>query len=94
MTAEDLLADTETLTGILLYHVVPGEVYSGDVVGMLAESPEGVDVTTVNGATAKVTAGEDGGVKINEAHIITMDIVASNGVIHVIDAVILPPAAE
>jgi uncharacterized surface protein with fasciclin (FAS1) repeats len=92
MSAEDFLADTEKLTSILLYHVVPDEVYSGDMVAMLVATPDGVDVTTVNGATAKVTAGEDGGVKINEANLIGVDIIASNGVIHVIDAVILLPA--
>lgn len=80
-TIEALLADIPTLTGILTYHVVPGAVMSTDLSdGMMAE--------TVNGQS--VTIGVDGGVTVNGANVIIADIEASNGVIHVIDAVILP----
>ena len=80
-TVEGLLNDIPTLTSILTYHVVPGAVMSGDLSdGMMPE--------TVNGQT--VTIGVDGGVTVNDATVIIADIEASNGVIHVIDSVILP----
>jgi len=80
-TVEGLLNDIPTLTSILTYHVVPGAVMSGDLSdGMMPE--------TVNGQT--VTIGVDGGVTVNDPTVIIADIEASNGVIHVIDSVILP----
>ncbi len=86
ITAEDLLADTETLTSILTYHVVAGEVPSSTVVTL-----DGQAVETVNGAS--VTIGVDGdAVTVNEANVVAVDVEASNGVIHVIDSVLLPPA--
>jgi uncharacterized surface protein with fasciclin (FAS1) repeats len=93
ITAEDLLA-SEDLAGILLYHVVSGEeaLYSNDVAAALADAgDEGIMVETMNGASFTVTADEDG-IYVDGAQIIMTDIMASNGVIHVIDAVILPPA--
>ncbi|MBN2472131.1 MAG: fasciclin domain-containing protein [Anaerolineae bacterium] len=93
ITAEDLLA-SEDLAGILLYHVVSGEeaLYSNDVAAALAEAgEEGIMVETMNGASFTVTADENG-IYVDGAQIIMTDIMASNGVIHVIDAVILPPA--
>jgi transforming growth factor-beta-induced protein len=93
ITAEDLLA-SEDLTNILLYHVVGGEeaLYSNDVAAALADAGEdGLMVETLNGASFTVTA-DDEGIYIDGAKIIMTDILASNGVIHVIDAVILPPA--
>jgi uncharacterized surface protein with fasciclin (FAS1) repeats len=93
ITAEDLLA-SEDLAGILLYHVVGGEeaLYSNDVAAALAEAGEdGLMVETLNGASFTVTA-DDEGIYVDGAQIIVTDILASNGVIHVIDAVILPPA--
>jgi transforming growth factor-beta-induced protein len=93
ITAEDLLA-SEDLTNILLYHVVGGEeaLYSNDVAAALAEAgDEGLMVETLNGASFTVTA-DDEGIYVDGAKIIMTDILASNGVIHVIDAVILPPA--
>ena len=84
-TVEALLADPEALAAILLYHVVPGKVMAADVTdGLVAE--------TLNGATVRFSTM--GGVMINGANVIAADVEASNGVIHVIDAVILPPAPE
>ena len=85
ISAEDLLADTETLTSILTYHVIPGAVMSSDLIGA-----SDISVATVNGA--EVTVNESmGTVTINNANVVAADIEASNGVIHVIDAVLLPP---
>ncbi|WP_439156488.1 fasciclin domain-containing protein [Yoonia sp.] len=81
-TVEALLADPEALAGILTYHVVAGKVMSGDL-------SDGMMAATVNGA--EITIGTEGGVTVNDANVVTADIEASNGVIHVIDAVILPP---
>ena len=78
---EALLKDKEALKKVLLYHVVEGKVYSKQL-------KEG-DVKTLQGQNAKVTL--KGGPKINDANIVKTDIEASNGVIHVIDKVILPP---
>ena len=87
MTAEELLADTATLTSILTYHVVSGEVPSSDVVTM-----DGQSVATVNGAEVTITVDGDV-VMVDEATVTAVDVPASNGVIHVIDSVLLPPAA-
>ena len=87
MTAEELLADTETLTSILTYHVIAGEVPSSQVVTMNGQS-----VATVNGAEVTITVEGDT-VKVNDATVTAVDVEASNGVIHVIDSVLLPPAA-
>ena len=86
LTAEELFADTETLTSILTYHVIAGEVPSSAVVTM-----DGQSAATVNGA--EVTIGVDGEtVTVNDATVTAVDIPASNGIIHVIDSVLLPPA--
>lgn len=87
-TVEALLEDTEALKSILLYHVVNGKVLAADVVGL-----DGEDVETLSGETFAVTIdGND--VMVNDAKVVTTDIEGSNGVIHVIDSVILPPADE
>lgn len=82
-TVEALLADIPALTEVLTYHVTPGRVFSGDVVG-LDEAP------TVQGQMIEI--GVDGGsVMLNDsATVIGVDVLATNGVIHVIDEVILP----
>jgi len=81
-TIESLLKDKEALTKVLLYHVVSGEVTSKEVVKLKkAETLEGEYITI------KTT---DDGVMINNSNIIGADIMASNGVIHVIDTVLLP----
>lgn len=81
-TVEALLGDIPTLTNILLYHVVAGEVMASDVV-TLSSAP------TVLKKDVSVMVS-DGKVMINNAQVIITDIKASNGVIHVIDAVLLP----
>lgn len=83
-TVEDLLKpeNKDKLVAILTYHVLPGKVMSSDLT-------EGLKAKTVNGAEVTITL--EGGAKVNGAVISTADIVASNGVIHVIDSVILPP---
>ena len=90
-TLDALLADpTGQLTDILTYHVVPGAVLAADVVGL-----DGQAVTTVNGATFTVGVADDGTVTLtdaagNEVTVVATDVEASNGVIHVIDGVLLP----
>lgn len=73
------------LQGVLTYHVVPGNVMASDL-------SDGMVVKTVNGESITINVSADGGVKINDsATVTTADIKASNGVIHLIDAVLLPP---
>jgi uncharacterized surface protein with fasciclin (FAS1) repeats len=83
-TVEDLLKpeNKDKLTAVLTYHVVAGKVMSTDLTN-------GMKAATVNGA--EVTIMTEGGVKVNDATVTTADIAATNGVIHVIDKVILPP---
>lgn len=86
-TLDALLADpTGDLTQILLYHVVPGKV-------MAADLSDGLEATTLQGSPV-VFKLADGVAMVNDANIIATDIETSNGVIHVIDSVILPPAPE
>ena len=80
-TVEGLLEDPEALAAILTYHVVAGKVMSTDL-------SDGMMAPTVNGAD--ITIGTMGGVTVNGANVVTADIEASNGVIHVIDSVLLP----
>jgi transforming growth factor-beta-induced protein len=81
-TVEALLNDIPTLTNILLYHVVDGKVMAADVVELS-------EAETLLGENVSIKV-EDGKVMINESQVIITDIEASNGVIHVIDAVLLP----
>jgi uncharacterized surface protein with fasciclin (FAS1) repeats len=84
-TLDALAADpTGALTAVLTYHVVPGKVMAADVT-------DGLEAATVQGDDVSFTI-IDGKVMINDANIVTTDIECSNGVIHVIDAVILPPS--
>jgi uncharacterized surface protein with fasciclin (FAS1) repeats len=78
-----LLADTDALTAVLTYHVVPGELPASQVLSTSA-------LTTVNGAEASISIGEDGLPRIDDAVITATDIEAKNGIIHVIDRVIFP----
>ena len=79
---DSLLADKEALTKVLTYHVVPGKVMAADVVKLK-------QAKTVEGSSVKIKV-TDGKVKINDANVAATDIAASNGVIHVIDTVIMP----
>ncbi|WP_420584072.1 fasciclin domain-containing protein [Ruegeria sp.] len=83
-TVETLLLpeNKDQLIEILTYHVVPAKVMSGDIAGKRAK------VLTVQGDRLSVNAKR--GVKVNDAEVVKADIEASNGVIHVVDAVILP----
>jgi len=84
-TVEDLLKpeNKEKLGKILAYHVVKGKVTAADVKTMMAK--------TVNGAELDIKV-TDGTVTVNDAKVVKADVVASNGVIHVIDTVLMPPA--
>jgi uncharacterized surface protein with fasciclin (FAS1) repeats len=75
-----LLKDKAKLTAVLTYHVVPGKVMAADV--------KAGSVKTVQGSNLTVTTA--GGVKVNNANVVKTDIVTSNGVIHVIDTVVIP----
>ena len=83
-TAEELLA-REDLAGILTYHAVPGAILAGDLVAGEQAVP------TVAGPELTINVTDDG-VTVNGANVIMTDIVGTNGVIHVIDGVLLPPA--
>lgn len=75
-----LLADKAKLTAVLTYHVVPGKVMAADV--------KAGKVKTVQGS--EITLSTMGGVKVDNAKVVSTDVAASNGVIHVIDSVIMP----
>ena len=77
-----LLNDTEALKAVLLYHVVPGAVKAADVVELTTAE-------TANGSSISISTGE-GSVMVDNATVISTDIEASNGIIHVIDTVIIP----
>ena len=83
-TVENLLKpeNKDQLIAVLTYHVVPGKVMSGDITG------KSLEVATVQGSNLSVNAMN--GVKVDGANVIAADIETSNGVIHVIDAVVLP----
>jgi uncharacterized surface protein with fasciclin (FAS1) repeats len=84
-TVEGLLEDTEALTDVLLYHVVEGEVPAEDVVNL--ES-----ATTLQGSDVAIIV--DNGVFLNEdVQVIATNVFATNGVVHVVDSVLLPPGS-
>jgi uncharacterized surface protein with fasciclin (FAS1) repeats len=84
-TLDSLLADPQNaLTPVLTYHVVDGSVMSSD----LASG----QVPTVNGAPLDVVVNPDGTVTVNGVNVVAADVEATNGVIHVIDGVLVPPA--
>jgi uncharacterized surface protein with fasciclin (FAS1) repeats len=76
-----ILADKAKLTKILTYHVVPGKVTAADVVKLS-------EAKTVEGQSIRIDTSD--GVKVNDANVVKTDIMATNGVIHVIDSVLLP----
>ncbi len=80
-TVDSLLKDIPKLTKILTYHVVSGKVMAADVVKLKSAK-------TVEGSEVKIDASN--GVKINSSTVVTPDVAADNGVIHVIDTVLMP----
>lgn len=78
-----MLKDKKALTAVLTYHVVPGKVMAADMVKLDSAK-------TAQGKSLKI-ATSDGKVAINGVNVVKTDIVCKNGVIHVIDAVLLPP---
>jgi uncharacterized surface protein with fasciclin (FAS1) repeats len=90
-TLTAVLADAELVTSILLYHVLEGVTHSDELLALLADAEMmTLEVPMLSGQSVTFTMNEDG-VFINDAQIIMTDVDAANGVIHVIDAVILPP---
>jgi uncharacterized surface protein with fasciclin (FAS1) repeats len=81
-TVESLLENPEKLKQVLLYHVVPGKVTAADVVKLKS-------ATTAQGSAAKISV-KSGKVMVDQANVVKTDIMTDNGVIHVIDSVILP----
>ncbi len=82
---ENLLADTGALTDVLLYHVVFGQIFSGDLT-------DGATTETLQGQS--VTVDLSGGVMIDNVNVAVADIITRNDVIHVIDAVLLPETSQ
>jgi uncharacterized surface protein with fasciclin (FAS1) repeats len=80
---DNLLKDKEALKNVLLYHVVSGDISSAQIVDLN-------EVKTLNGSEIKIKTS-DGKVMVNNADVIGADVDASNGIIHVIDKVLLPP---
>ena len=80
-TVAGLLKDTPKLKQILTYHVVPGKVMAADVTKLKS-------ATTVEGSDVKIDVSK--GVKVNESDVTTPDVSADNGVIHIIDTVLMP----
>ena len=80
-TLQAVLADKEKLTAILTYHVVPGKLMAADVV-------RSTQLQTLQGQS--ITVSTEGGVRVDDANVVQTDIEADNGVIHVIDKVIMP----
>lgn len=88
MTPDTLFADTELLNTVLRYHVVAGANDAAAISGLNGQS-----LTSLQGEPIAITVTEDGGVVLNGvANVITADVATSNGVVHVIDAVLVPPS--
>jgi uncharacterized surface protein with fasciclin (FAS1) repeats len=85
-TINDLLADTDTLSNILLYHVIADQAVPAET----ALTLDGSDVEMANGDTVSVSV-TDGNLFINDSQVIITDVMTSNGIIHAIDAVLMPP---
>ena len=85
-TIDALIADKEKLTAILTYHVLSGKVVASDIT-----RANGAEPTTINGQKLDIEV-RAGKVFVNQAQVTAADIAASNGVIHVIDAVLIPTA--
>jgi uncharacterized surface protein with fasciclin (FAS1) repeats len=87
-TVDALLQDIPKLTSILTYHVVPGEVKAAAVLKAIAGSPF---AQTVNGKQLRFRLGANGGAMVDGATVTAADVLCNNGVIHVVDSVMLPP---
>ena len=87
LTAEALLGDKEKLTAVLLYHVVPGKVAAADVAGLNKAA-------TAGGKNVFVHVTDGGKVFINNAQVIQADVMADNGIVHVIDRVLTPAGGD
>jgi uncharacterized surface protein with fasciclin (FAS1) repeats len=85
-TIPSLLANKSQLQAVLTYHVIPGRVLSTDL-----KPGTSMDVATANGANLSIKVDRQGNVTVNGAKVVSADILAGNGVIHVIDSVVLPP---
>lgn len=85
---EALLADKEALASVLTYHVVAGRVSAADIIATKGARPE-----TLNGEPLAILV-RDGKVYVNNARVVTADVAASNGLIHVIDTVLIPRPAS
>ena len=83
-----LEADPAKLKQVLTYHVIPANITSSDAMAMTSPTSP----PTVEGATLNVTKGKKGKLKVNNANVVKANIEASNGTIHIIDAVLMPPA--
>lgn len=86
-TVPALLEDRKRLRSVLTYHVIAGEVTAERVVEL--DSAE-----TVNGRSVRIRVDDDGTVRIDDARVVTADVKASNGVIHVIDRVLIPGSSD
>lgn len=86
-TVPSLLEDVERLRAVLTYHVVPGRVTADQVVGLDS-------ATTVSGRSLDIRVSDDGTVRVGGATVVKTDVMASNGVIHIIDGVLLPDAGS
>jgi len=80
---KNLLEDKEALKNVLLYHVVSGDITSNQITKLN-------EAKTLNGSDVKIMI-EDGKVMVNNSQVVGADVIASNGIIHVIDTVLLPP---
>jgi transforming growth factor-beta-induced protein len=87
-TFDTLLKEVPNLTAILKCHVVPGRTLSSDLT--TTEASRTIEVKTVSGQPLAITVTKDGAITVNGAKVITKDIFASNGIIHVIDTVVMP----
>jgi len=81
---DTLLADVPSLKNVLLYHVIPGAITAGEAAGL-------DQAVTAQGSPVAISS-RSGQVNINDADVVAADVMASNGVIHVIDSVLIPPA--
>ena len=89
-SADELLA-SEDLSSVLTYHVVPSALLAADAIAAVEEAGGVAELETVNGETISVSV-VDGAVTINDSAVVsTADLEAGNGVVHVIDAVLVPP---